>query len=417
MTAVAATRTKFRFYCPACGKPLHAPTDAVARRASCPSCKAAITIPDLAASAAACAPDSRVRPAGLSVSAQPATAPEPADWRSIVRTNRDFVPLIESACGVGSGLLISTDGLVVTNRHVIDGAPLCMLTFYDGSKAKAVTVHTHERRDLAIVRAAIRRERSFNIESDVADTPHAGDDVLAIGHPRGFAFTATRGIVSETRRRLPDGEYLQTDVAINPGNSGGPLLDQRGRLVGLNTRTQKESQGLGFAIGGREVQAYILYVLDLLQRGELRKPGDDEIARKEKTLTPWDIAAAAVFATGLAHRRAALPGGGPSLEIKTPAGRPFCVAVGGNIFRVWGAIASDLSKKQLKDPELLLRLLGWQNELCGPAFELAGETLALGFKRSVEGLDVNEAREAILRLADALDTLHPPITRYLRGRS
>jgi hypothetical protein len=409
----AGAKTSFKFHCPACGRALSSPTRAVGKRARCPQCQVSITIP--AMEGMACPPPAAPRPS-LSIPAKPAVPAEPPTWRAIVRANREFVPLIECACGVGSGLLVSQDGLVVTNRHVIEGAPLYMLTFYDGSKAKAVTVHTHERRDLAVIRAAIRREKCFDIEKRVADTPHAGDDVLAIGHPRGFAFTATRGIVSETRRRLPDGEYLQTDVAINPGNSGGPLLDQFGRLVGLNTRTQKESQGLGFAIGGREVQDYVLYVLDLLKRRELRYESDEEIARKEKCLTPWDIAKAAVFATGLPHRQAVGGDGPPSLEIKTAAGRVFCVAVGGNIFRVFGAIATGLSKKELKDPELLARLLGWQNELCGPAFELTADALAIGFKRSVEGLDVNEAREAILRVADAIDALHDPIRRYLRGR-
>src|SRR5205823_4609112 len=110
------------------------------------------------------------------------------------------------------------------------------------------------------------------IEHNVAPDAQAGDDVLAIGHPRGFAFTSTRGIISATRRRLPDGEYVQTDVAINPGNSGGPLLDQQGRLVGLNTRVTVDAQGLGFAIGGEEVRAYVLYVLDLIRRRELHCP-------------------------------------------------------------------------------------------------------------------------------------------------
>jgi hypothetical protein len=400
---------KFRFHCPACGKALHAPTDSVGQRIGCPHCRASITIPQgLCGNGTAV----DVSPASIALAA-PMQAIEPPSWRSIVQANRDFVPLIECAAGVGSGLLVSLDGLVVTNRHVIEGAAGFMLTFYDRSKAKAVVVHTHGHRDLAIVRAAIRREKCFDIETQIADEMQAGDDVLAIGHPRGFAFTSTRGIISETRRRLHDGEYIQTDVAINPGNSGGPLLDQFGRLVGLNTRTQKESQGLGFAIGAREVQAYVLYVLDLLKRREIRCPSDDEIAKTEKALSPWDIANAAVVATGLRHRHAVMSNGQPFLTVQTPSHRPFNVYVGGNIFRVVGAVVSDLTPRKLRDPELLIRLLGWQNELCGPSFEIVGDTLSIGFKRSVEGLDVNEAREAILRVADAMDALHEPIQRLI----
>jgi S1-C subfamily serine protease len=180
------------------------------------------------------------------------------------------------------GVLISGDGVVVTNRHVIDGARVFMLTFYDGSKAKAVTFTRTATAISPSWRAAIRREKHFDIARAVAAEPRAGDDVLAIGHPRGFAFTSTRGIVSETRRRLADGMYVQTDVAINPGNSGGPLLDEHGNLVGLNTRTQLDAQGLGFAILGQEVQDYALYVLDLIQRGELHVPGDDDIAKSKR---------------------------------------------------------------------------------------------------------------------------------------
>ena len=413
----------FRFHCPACGRALTSSADAVGKRAACPLCKVSITIPPAPASpcgdpaadndfatidlVAAPAPDD------IPLAALAVPNNDPPDWRKLVQQHRDFVPLIECPAGVGSGLLISGDGLAVTNRHVIDGARVFMLTFHDGSKAKAVTVHTHAHRDLAVVRAAIRRDKWFDIENAVADELQAGDDVLAIGHPRGFAFTATRGIVSETRRRLADGIYVQTDVAINPGNSGGPLLDQRGKLVGLNTRTQLDAQGLGFAIAGREVQAYALYVLDLIQRREVRVPDDDAIAKIEKAMTPWDIACAAVGATSLRHRLTTVRDQ-TCLQVKTNAGHAFTVTVGGNVFRCAGAIATGLDPKQLRNPELLVRLLGWQNELCGPAFEIAGDALLLGYKRSVEGLDVNEAREAVLRVADAMDALHGAIRKFIR---
>ena len=415
---MSSDAASLRFHCPACGRALTSRGDATGKRAICPLCKVSITIPTLPASPCDHATDAAVTSsAGSGLAALAAVAiptGEHSTWREIVKANREFVPLFECPAGVGSGLLISDDGLCVTNRHVIDGARVFMLTFYDGSKAKAVTVHTHSHRDLAVVRAAIRRDKCFDVERDVADEPQAGDDVLAIGHPRGFAFTSTRGIVSETRRRLADGLYVQTDVAINPGNSGGPLLDQHGRLVGLNTRTQLDAQGLGFAILGREVQAYVLYVLDLIQRGEVRVPSDDDIARTEKSLTPWDIATAGVYATGLAHRPA-MSNGQQCLNVRTGGGRTFNVTVGGNVFRAAGAVASGLTAKQARNPELLVRLLGWQNELCGPSFEfVGGDTIVLGYKRSVEGLDVNEAREAILRVADALDALHEPIRKFLK---
>ena len=400
--------TKIRFHCPACGQALNAPHASVGKRATCPKCKVSITIPKgLAHNVADDDPKTTL--------ALPAkTSAEAPAWREVVRACRDFVPLIECAAGIGSGLLVSRDGLVVTSRHVVERSPLFLLRFYDGSRAKAVVVHTHDSRDLAVVRAAIRRECCFDIAHNVVEGVEAGDDVLAIGHPRGLAFTSTRGIVSETRRRLVDGEYVQTDVAINPGNSGGPLLDRFGKLVGLNTQIHKDSEGLGFAIGAKEVQAYALFVIDQLARKALRFPSDEEIAAAEQLLTPWDIATAAVNATGLPSAPGKLPGGEPCLNVTTSGGLRFVVYIGGNLFVVGGCIAPKLTDSQVRDPMLLLQLLRWQNELCGPSFDITENNLYLGFRRSVQGLDVNEAREAVLRVAEAMDLLSRPIRQHLR---
>ncbi len=399
--------SKFKFHCPSCGKALNAPSNAVGQRADCPHCKASITVPD-----GQWAKPSELQPPSISLEALVASG-EPPSWRDVVQTNRDYVPLIECACGVGSGLLVSRDGLVVTNRHVVERSRVFMLRFLDGSKARAVIVHLHGTRDLAMIRAAIRRESSFDMKSAVGEGVEAGDDVLAIGHPRGLAFTATCGIVSEPHRLLIDGEYVQTDVAINPGNSGGPLLDRFGNLVGLNTRIQAESEGLGFAIGGKEVQAYVLYVKDQLARAKLHMPSDDEIAKSDQSLSPWDIACAAARASGLSYREITIPISQPALAVLTARNNALTISIGGNLFRVTGCVAANLSDKQLHDHKLLYQLLRWQNELCGPSFDVNSSTLHLGVRRSIEGLDVTEAREAILRVADAFDALYPAIQRHL----
>src|SRR5690349_4982300 len=161
-----------RFHCPACGRALTSPANAIGRRATCPLCHVSITIPALPASPCG---DPAADETTTEIAAAAIPNGDPPDWRKLVQTHREFVPLIECPAGVGSGLLISGDGLVVTNRHVIDGARVFMLTFYDGSKAKAVTVHTHSHRDLAIVRAAIRPDKHFDIARAVADAPLAGD--------------------------------------------------------------------------------------------------------------------------------------------------------------------------------------------------------------------------------------------------
>src|SRR5207249_538183 len=125
------------------------------KRAACPHCKVSITIPQ------GLNPTIVDNDPATTLALSAKTSREAPEWRDIVRACRDFVPLIECAAGVGSGLLVSRDGLVVTNRHVVHHSAVFMLKFHDESKAKAVVVHTHGSRDLAVLRAAIRRDCCF----------------------------------------------------------------------------------------------------------------------------------------------------------------------------------------------------------------------------------------------------------------
>src|SRR5438874_2349788 len=141
---MAAASAKIRFHCPACGRALNAPATSIGKRAACPHCKVSITIPHgLNRKIADDDPETTL--------ALPAKASgEAPAWRQIVRDCVDLVPLIECAAGIGSGLLVSRDGLVVTNRHVVERSPLFMIKFHDGSKARGVVVHTHGSGDLAV---------------------------------------------------------------------------------------------------------------------------------------------------------------------------------------------------------------------------------------------------------------------------
>jgi serine protease Do len=164
--------------------------------------------------------------------------------------------------GIGSGVVISPDGYIVTNNHVVEGAVDIRVTTTNRRVLKAKLVGTDPLTDLAVLKVDA---------TDLASVPwgdstevRPGQTVLAFGNPFGQRFTVTRGIVSAVKRANPDpsdrrkpGEFIQTDAAINPGNSGGPLVDARGEVIGINTFLISASgsfSGMGFAIPSQIVR-------------------------------------------------------------------------------------------------------------------------------------------------------------------
>ncbi len=155
--------------------------------------------------------------------------------------------------GLGSGVIVSPDGYLLTNFHVIDGADEIEVQLADGRQARARLVGTDAETDLALLQ--VRLERLPVVELGDLRALQVGDVVLAIGNPFNVGQTVTSGIVSALgRNRLGLStfeNYIQTDAAINPGNSGGALVDAEGRLVGINTAIYSRSGGslgIGFAI-------------------------------------------------------------------------------------------------------------------------------------------------------------------------
>ena len=158
--------------------------------------------------------------------------------------------------GLGSGVIISPDGYIVTNNHVIDGATDIRVTLTDRRILSAKLIGADPLTDLAVIKV----EGNNLPSAPLGDSTklHPGQTVLAFGNPLGFRFTVTRGIVSALNRPNPfasdrrsPGEFIQTDAAINPGNSGGPLVNAHGEVVGINTFLISESgafSGMGFAI-------------------------------------------------------------------------------------------------------------------------------------------------------------------------
>ncbi len=166
--------------------------------------------------------------------------------------------------GVGSGVIISPDGYIVTNNHVVDGATQIRVTLNDRRVLNAKVVGTDKLTDLAVIK--VNATDLPTISWGNSGTLKPGQTVLAFGSPFGyFQFSVTRGIVSAVNRPNPysddarkPGGFIQTDAAINPGNSGGPLVDARGELVGINTfiiTNNGSFAGAGFAIPAQIVKA------------------------------------------------------------------------------------------------------------------------------------------------------------------
>jgi S1-C subfamily serine protease len=208
--------------------------------------------------------------AGVTTSTTSNTATAAPDLPTVVASVRDSVVTITSegistrgmlsipSTGVGSGIVLTSDGYVLTNKHVVAGSRSLTVELANGKQYPATIVEQSPDHDLALVKV-----QTTGLTPAVIGDPKAiqvGETVIAIGSPLGtFTETVTKGILSATGRTITVQDeqtgrpqtltgLLQTDAAINPGNSGGPLLDQSGHVIGVNTAVSTDAQGLGFAI-------------------------------------------------------------------------------------------------------------------------------------------------------------------------
>ncbi|MDH4395985.1 MAG: trypsin-like peptidase domain-containing protein [Limnobacter sp.] len=168
-------------------------------------------------------------------------------------------PEEDPASSLGSGVIVSAEGYVLTNQHVVESADEIEVNLADGRAAKAELVGTDPETDLAVLR--IRLDNLPSLQFAKIDSAQVGDVVLAIGNPFGVGQTVTMGIVSAIGRNHVGintfENFIQTDAAINPGNSGGALVDTEGNLLGINTAIYSRSGGslgIGFAIPGETVR-------------------------------------------------------------------------------------------------------------------------------------------------------------------
>ena len=172
---------------------------------------------------------------------------------------------------LGSGFVWSSDGIIVTNNHVVEGASRISVIFNDGTDVRARLIGVDPDSDLAVLRIDSKNLTAapIGISSDLM----IGETVVAVGNPYGLSGTVTTGVVSALGRSVPSKEegrtftdFIQTDASINPGNSGGPLLNIEGRVVGINTAILGNAQGIGFAI---PVDRAKKVIQDLLRYGQV----------------------------------------------------------------------------------------------------------------------------------------------------
>ena len=218
------------------------------------------------------------------VTAAPASTPsrnsnavsgEALDIRALLEKVQPSVVSIHTGTregeAAGSGVVLSADGLVLTNAHVVEGATLIEVDFADGQTVEARLIGAAPESDVALVKAEGLEGEAVPAELGSSSDLLVGDDVVAIGNALnlGAEPSVTTGIVSQTGRSIsaPDGtvldDLIQTDAAINPGNSGGPLVNAQGQVVGVNTAILADAQNIGFAL---EIDS-IRTLIDDLQAG------------------------------------------------------------------------------------------------------------------------------------------------------
>ncbi len=186
---------------------------------------------------------------------------------------------------VGSGIVISNDGYIITNMHVIEGKRLIKVELDDGQVYPASLIGFDERSDLAVIKI-VPSDPLTPIEVSNSSSVQIGDQVIAIGNAFGLGKTFTSGIISATGRDYgnPYLELIQTDAAINPGNSGGALINHKGNLIGMNTKIFSKTgsyAGIGFALPANKM---IEVASEIIQYGSVKRSWIGDFRVKTKRL-------------------------------------------------------------------------------------------------------------------------------------
>ena len=172
-----------------------------------------------------------------------------ADFSGIIEKVVKSIVSIKTDVSQGSGFIINGEGYIVTNAHVLQGAHFAKALTYENELEDAIPIGLDANADIALLKISNRDDGDFLKFGD-SDDVKVGEKVIAVGNPYGLSFTVTEGIVSAVKRKGLNGveAYIQTDVALNPGNSGGPLIDNKGKVIGINNFKVGGAESLGFAL-------------------------------------------------------------------------------------------------------------------------------------------------------------------------
>lgn len=232
-------------------------------------------------------------------------------YRHLYRDRRVLRP----RAGLGSGVIVSADGLILTTAHVIDGVDNILVALFSGEVAEARVIGTDPATDLAVLK--IERDGLPAASFDTSSAYRTGDVVLAIGNAFGLNHTVTAGIISATGRSdlniTAFEDFIQTDAAINAGNSGGALINTRGEVIGINSASLSQdmgAQGIGFAISARLATEVLS---EIVEYGSVRRAWlgaqlvDPPLARLEDEV-PSGVQIAQIYRDGPAWRAGLRPG-------------------------------------------------------------------------------------------------------------
>jgi serine protease Do len=230
-------------------------------------------LPPPAAAPAATTTAQATSTGGTTVTSDDLTSVVANDKESVVTITADgmstdrFSPFGQPTQGIGSGIILTADGYILTNRHVTNGSTSLSVELFDGHTYPATLIEQATDNDLALIKIDATGLKAARIAD--SSGVKVGETAIAIGSPLGtYTETVTKGIVSGLGRQVTVADeqtgkpttltgLIQTDAAINPGNSGGPLLDASGAVIGINTAVASTAQGLGFAIPINDAAALI----------------------------------------------------------------------------------------------------------------------------------------------------------------